>query len=87
MAERVSFNNKIDIKCEDVCVFRLFLLKDDLVWREHEADILGQGGSGTIVYRATYRGHPVAIKRFHFKKCKQQSLNSGTGTFSLALLD
>lgn len=59
---------------------RLFLLKDDLVWREQEADILGQGGSGTIIYRATNRGHPVAIKRFHFKKCKQQSLNSGTDT-------
>ncbi|KAI7813751.1 leucine-rich repeat serine/threonine-protein kinase 1 isoform X1 [Triplophysa rosa] len=59
---------------------RLFLLKDDLVWTEQEADILGQGGSGTIVYRASYRGHPVAIKRFHFKKCKQLSLNSGTDT-------
>jgi len=58
----------------------LFLLKSDLQWSEEEADILGQGGSGTIIYRAKYRGHPVAIKRFHFKKCKQQSLNSSTGT-------
>uniref|UniRef100_A0A8C1GD81 non-specific serine/threonine protein kinase n=1 Tax=Cyprinus carpio TaxID=7962 RepID=A0A8C1GD81_CYPCA len=59
---------------------RLFLLKSDLQWSEDAADILGQGGSGTIIYRAKYRDHPVAIKRFHFKKCKQQSLNSSTGT-------
>uniref|UniRef100_A0A672SDE8 non-specific serine/threonine protein kinase n=1 Tax=Sinocyclocheilus grahami TaxID=75366 RepID=A0A672SDE8_SINGR len=55
---------------------RLFLLKSDLQWSEDAADVLGQGGSGTIIYRAKYRGHPVAIKRFHFKKCKQQSLNN-----------
>uniref|UniRef100_A0A8C1T2X4 non-specific serine/threonine protein kinase n=1 Tax=Cyprinus carpio TaxID=7962 RepID=A0A8C1T2X4_CYPCA len=59
---------------------RLFLLKSDLQWSEDAADILGQGGSGTIIYRAKYRGHPVAIKRFHFKKCKQQSLDSSTDT-------
>ncbi|XP_051969455.1 leucine-rich repeat serine/threonine-protein kinase 1 [Xyrauchen texanus] len=59
---------------------RLFLLKSDLEWSEQKADILGQGGSGTIIYRAKYRGHPVAIKRFHFKKCRQQSLNSSTDT-------
>ncbi|TRY84280.1 hypothetical protein DNTS_013412 [Danionella cerebrum] len=59
---------------------RLFLLKSDLEWNEDEAEILGQGGSGTIIYRAKYRGHPVAIKRFHFKKCKQQTLNSSTDT-------
>uniref|UniRef100_A0A8C2DDD6 non-specific serine/threonine protein kinase n=1 Tax=Cyprinus carpio TaxID=7962 RepID=A0A8C2DDD6_CYPCA len=59
---------------------RLFLLKSDLQWSEDAADILGQGGSGTIIYRAKYRDHPVAIKRFHFKKCKQQSLNSSTDT-------
>lgn len=59
---------------------RLFLLNTDLECREQEADILGQGGSGTIIYRAKYRGHPVAIKRFHFKKCRQQSLNTGTDT-------
>uniref|UniRef100_A0A9J7Z4H1 non-specific serine/threonine protein kinase n=1 Tax=Cyprinus carpio carpio TaxID=630221 RepID=A0A9J7Z4H1_CYPCA len=47
---------------------RLFLLKSDLQWSEDAADILGQGGSGTIIYRAKYRDHPVAIKRFHFKK-------------------
>uniref|UniRef100_A0A671SFI8 non-specific serine/threonine protein kinase n=1 Tax=Sinocyclocheilus anshuiensis TaxID=1608454 RepID=A0A671SFI8_9TELE len=55
---------------------RLFLLKSDLQCSEDAADILGQGGSGTIIYRAKYRGNPVAIKRFHFKKCKQQSLNN-----------
>uniref|UniRef100_A0A671SI20 non-specific serine/threonine protein kinase n=1 Tax=Sinocyclocheilus anshuiensis TaxID=1608454 RepID=A0A671SI20_9TELE len=59
---------------------RLFLLKSDLQCSEDAADILGQGGSGTIIYRAKYRGNPVAIKRFHFKKCKQQSLNSSTDT-------
>ncbi|XP_042617266.1 leucine-rich repeat serine/threonine-protein kinase 1-like [Cyprinus carpio] len=59
---------------------RLFLLKSDLQWSEDAADVLGQGGSGTIIYRAKYRGHPVAIKRFHFKKCKQQSLNNSTDT-------
>uniref|UniRef100_A0A8C1MY76 non-specific serine/threonine protein kinase n=1 Tax=Cyprinus carpio TaxID=7962 RepID=A0A8C1MY76_CYPCA len=59
---------------------RLFQLKSDLQWSEDAADVLGQGGSGTIIYRAKYRGHPVAIKRFHFKKCKQQSLNNSTGT-------
>ncbi|XP_076879110.1 leucine-rich repeat serine/threonine-protein kinase 1 isoform X2 [Brachyhypopomus gauderio] len=55
---------------------RLFLVKDDLDCSEQERDILGQGGSGTIIYRAKYRGQPVAIKRFHFKKCRQRSLNS-----------
>uniref|UniRef100_A0A8C2DDC5 non-specific serine/threonine protein kinase n=1 Tax=Cyprinus carpio TaxID=7962 RepID=A0A8C2DDC5_CYPCA len=60
---------------------RLFLLKSDLQWSEDAADILGQGGSGTIIYRAKYRDHPVAIKRFHFKKCKQQSLNSTSVIF------
>uniref|UniRef100_A0A8C1DUC6 non-specific serine/threonine protein kinase n=1 Tax=Cyprinus carpio carpio TaxID=630221 RepID=A0A8C1DUC6_CYPCA len=59
---------------------RLFQLKSDLQWSEDAADVLGQGGSGTIIYRAKYRGHPVAIKRFHFKKCKQQSLNNSTDT-------
>uniref|UniRef100_A0A8C1W808 non-specific serine/threonine protein kinase n=1 Tax=Cyprinus carpio TaxID=7962 RepID=A0A8C1W808_CYPCA len=52
---------------------RLFLLKSDLQWSEDAADVLGQGGSGTIIYRAKYRGHPVAIKRFHFKKCQRSS--------------
>ncbi|XP_035387696.1 leucine-rich repeat serine/threonine-protein kinase 1 isoform X1 [Electrophorus electricus] len=55
---------------------RLFLVKGDLDCSEQERDILGQGGSGTIIYRAKYRGQPVAIKRFHFKKCRQFSINS-----------
>ncbi|KAF4083035.1 hypothetical protein AMELA_G00135350 [Ameiurus melas] len=59
---------------------RLFLVKSDLEWSEQEKDILGQGGSGTIIYKAKYRGQPVAIKRFPFKKCRQQTLNSGTDT-------
>uniref|UniRef100_A0AAR2LAM3 non-specific serine/threonine protein kinase n=1 Tax=Pygocentrus nattereri TaxID=42514 RepID=A0AAR2LAM3_PYGNA len=59
---------------------RLFLVKSDLECSEQERDILGQGGSGTIIYRAKYRGQSVAIKRFHFKKCRQQSLNSTTDT-------
>ncbi|XP_041917167.1 leucine-rich repeat serine/threonine-protein kinase 1 isoform X2 [Alosa sapidissima] len=58
---------------------RLFLVKSELDYSEEEQDILGQGGSGTIIYRAKYRGQPVAIKRFHFKKCRQQSFCSGTG--------
>uniref|UniRef100_A0A3Q0QPY8 non-specific serine/threonine protein kinase n=1 Tax=Amphilophus citrinellus TaxID=61819 RepID=A0A3Q0QPY8_AMPCI len=47
---------------------RLFLEKSQLEYSEEENQILGQGGSGTIIYRAQYRNQPVAIKRFHFKK-------------------
>ncbi|KAM9461021.1 leucine-rich repeat serine/threonine-protein kinase 1 [Clarias gariepinus] len=59
---------------------RLFLVKSELECSEQEKDILGQGGSGTIIYKAKYRGEPAAIKRFHFKKCRQQTLNHGTDT-------
>ncbi|XP_063044904.1 leucine-rich repeat serine/threonine-protein kinase 1 isoform X2 [Engraulis encrasicolus] len=59
---------------------RLFLEKSELDYSEDEKDILGQGGSGTIIYRARYRSQPVAIKRFHFKRCRQQSRGSGTDT-------
>ncbi|TSK53838.1 Leucine-rich repeat serine/threonine-protein kinase 1 [Bagarius yarrelli] len=59
---------------------RLFLVKSDLEWSKQEKDILGQGGSGTIIYKAKYRDQPVAIKHFPFKKCRQQTLNSGTDT-------
>ncbi|KAK3561718.1 hypothetical protein QTP86_012606 [Hemibagrus guttatus] len=59
---------------------RLFLVKSDLEWSKQEKDILGQGGSGTIIYKAKYRGQPVAIKHFPFKKCRQQTLNSSTDT-------
>ncbi|KAI4891040.1 hypothetical protein NFI96_008635 [Prochilodus magdalenae] len=60
----------------------LFLVKSDLECSEQERDILGQGGSGTIIYRAKYRGQSAAIKRFHFKKCRQQSFNSSTATIT-----
>ncbi|KAJ3593984.1 hypothetical protein NHX12_006316, partial [Muraenolepis orangiensis] len=59
---------------------RLFLEKEQLECVEEEKNILGQGGSGTVVYRASYRGQPVAIKRFHFKKCRQQTISSDTDT-------
>ncbi|XP_054625561.1 leucine-rich repeat serine/threonine-protein kinase 1 isoform X3 [Dunckerocampus dactyliophorus] len=57
---------------------RLFLEKNLLEYSEDEASIIGQGGSGTVVYRARYRGQPVAIKRFHFRKCRQQTVNTDT---------
>ncbi|CAL8404626.1 unnamed protein product [Boreogadus saida] len=59
---------------------RLFLEKEELECREEEQDILGQGGSGTVVYRASYRGKPVAVKRFHFKKCRQHTISVDTDT-------
>ncbi|XP_035769470.1 leucine-rich repeat serine/threonine-protein kinase 1 [Neolamprologus brichardi] len=61
------------VKCEDGP--RLFLQKSQLEYSEEESDILGQGGSGTIIYRARYSNQPVAIKRFHFKKCQQQAIS------------
>lgn len=61
---------------------RLFLEKSQLEYCEEETNILGQGGSGTVIYRARYREQPVAIKRFHFKKCRQQTAGSDTGSFS-----
>ncbi|KAL6112664.1 lrrk1 [Pungitius sinensis] len=59
---------------------RLFLDRAQLEYSEEEKNILGQGGSGTIIYRARYRNQPVAIKRFHFKKCRQQPMSSDTDT-------
>ncbi|KAM4602503.1 leucine-rich repeat serine/threonine-protein kinase 1 [Polymixia lowei] len=59
---------------------RLFLEKAQLECVEEEKNILGQGGSGTIIYRARYREQPVAVKRFHFKKCRQQTISSDTDT-------
>ncbi|TKS70402.1 Leucine-rich repeat serine/threonine-protein kinase 1 [Collichthys lucidus] len=59
---------------------RLFLERDQLECSEEESNILGQGGSGTVIYRARYREQPVAIKRFHFKKCRQQNICSDTDT-------
>lgn len=61
-----------------VCV-RLFLERAQLEYTEEGSHILGQGGSGTIIYRARYRGCPVAIKRFHFKKCRKQAEGSDAG--------
>uniref|UniRef100_UPI00398E8825 leucine-rich repeat serine/threonine-protein kinase 1 n=1 Tax=Pristiophorus japonicus TaxID=55135 RepID=UPI00398E8825 len=52
---------------------RLFLEMNCLEQSEATIHILGQGGSGTTVYRATYNTTPIAVKRFHFKKCRQQS--------------
>ncbi|KAM8894430.1 leucine-rich repeat serine/threonine-protein kinase 1 [Spinachia spinachia] len=59
---------------------RLFLDRAQLEYSEEENNILGQGGSGTIIYRARYRNQPVAIKRFHFKKCRQQPISRDTDT-------
>ncbi|XP_070704804.1 leucine-rich repeat serine/threonine-protein kinase 1 [Pempheris klunzingeri] len=59
---------------------RLFLERAQLEYSEEQNNILGQGGSGTIIYRARYRDQPVAIKRFHFKKCRQQTISSTTDT-------
>lgn len=51
-----------------------------LEYSEEKNSILGQGGSGTIIYRARYCDQPVAIKRFHIKKWREQSVDSDTGT-------
>ncbi|XP_014858767.1 PREDICTED: leucine-rich repeat serine/threonine-protein kinase 1 [Poecilia mexicana] len=59
---------------------RLFLEKAQLELCEEEQNILGQGGSGTIIYRARYRDQPVAVKLFHFKRCRQLSATSDTDT-------
>ncbi|KAM9183729.1 leucine-rich repeat serine/threonine-protein kinase 1-like [Dugong dugon] len=49
---------------------RLFLENSKLEHSEDESSILGQGGSGTVIYRARYQGQPVAVKRFQIKKFK-----------------
>ncbi|ELV13456.1 Leucine-rich repeat serine/threonine-protein kinase 1 [Tupaia chinensis] len=49
---------------------RLFLGNSKLEHSEDENSILGQGGSGTVIYRARYQGQPVAVKRFQIKKFK-----------------
>ncbi|XP_026528814.1 leucine-rich repeat serine/threonine-protein kinase 1 [Notechis scutatus] len=58
---------------------RLFLQNSKLECVENENSILGQGGSGTVIYRAQYQGKPVAIKRFQIKKYNT-SANSATDT-------
>lgn len=57
---------------------RLFLENSKLEHTEGESSILGQGGSGTVIYRARYQGQPVAVKRFHIKKFKN-SANAPAG--------
>ncbi|CAI9543024.1 unnamed protein product, partial [Staurois parvus] len=47
---------------------RLFLDINDLEYSEENTNILGQGGSGTIIYRAAYKQKPVALKMFQIKK-------------------
>ncbi|XP_039980323.1 leucine-rich repeat serine/threonine-protein kinase 1 isoform X2 [Xiphias gladius] len=59
---------------------RLFLEKAQLEYSDEENNILGQGGSGTIIYRARYCDQPVAVKRFHFKTCRHQIISSNTDT-------
>ncbi|XP_020819364.1 leucine-rich repeat serine/threonine-protein kinase 1 isoform X1 [Phascolarctos cinereus] len=50
---------------------RLFLENSKLECSENENNVLGQGGSGTIIYQAQYHGKPVAVKRFQLKKFKK----------------
>ncbi|XP_060709344.1 leucine-rich repeat serine/threonine-protein kinase 1 isoform X1 [Hemiscyllium ocellatum] len=52
---------------------RLFLEMNCLEQNESTDNILGQGGSGTTVYKVRYNSMPIAVKKFHFKKCGQQS--------------
>ncbi|XP_037553156.1 leucine-rich repeat serine/threonine-protein kinase 1 [Nematolebias whitei] len=59
---------------------RLFLDKAQLEFCEDEQNVLGQGGSGTVIYRARYNQQPVAVKHFHFKKLRQLSITSTTDT-------
>ncbi|KAM8973798.1 leucine-rich repeat serine/threonine-protein kinase 1 isoform 2-T2 [Pelodytes ibericus] len=47
---------------------RLFLDIGDLEYLEERSNILGQGGSGTIIYSAVYKQKPVAVKMFQIKK-------------------
>uniref|UniRef100_A0A8D2L281 non-specific serine/threonine protein kinase n=1 Tax=Varanus komodoensis TaxID=61221 RepID=A0A8D2L281_VARKO len=58
---------------------RLFLENSKLEYTESENNVLGQGGSGTVIYQAQYQGKPVAVKQFRIKKCKS-SATSATDT-------
>ncbi|XP_006900121.1 PREDICTED: leucine-rich repeat serine/threonine-protein kinase 1 [Elephantulus edwardii] len=49
---------------------RLFLENSKLELSEVESSILGQGGSGTVIYQARYQGQPVAVKHFQIKTFK-----------------
>lgn len=59
---------------------RLFLDHSLLEYSQEESNILGQGGSGTVIYRGQYHSQPVALKMFLFKKCHQESISSDTDT-------
>ncbi|XP_068169115.1 leucine-rich repeat serine/threonine-protein kinase 1 isoform X2 [Antennarius striatus] len=59
---------------------RLFLERNQLEYCEEEKNILGQGGSGTVIYQARYRDQPVAVKRFHLKKYQQQTVSKNKDT-------
>ncbi|XP_061613512.1 leucine-rich repeat serine/threonine-protein kinase 1 isoform X4 [Phyllopteryx taeniolatus] len=59
---------------------RLFLEKEHLEYSEDESSVIGQGGSGTVVYRARYRQRPVAIKRFRLRKCRQNAPSADADT-------
>uniref|UniRef100_A0ABM5EYR3 non-specific serine/threonine protein kinase n=2 Tax=Pogona vitticeps TaxID=103695 RepID=A0ABM5EYR3_9SAUR len=55
---------------------RLFLDNSKLEYTENENNVLGQGGSGTVIYQAQYQGKLVAVKRFHIKKCKSSACSA-----------
>ncbi|XP_042331231.1 leucine-rich repeat serine/threonine-protein kinase 1 isoform X2 [Sceloporus undulatus] len=55
---------------------RLFLENSKLEYIENESNVLGQGGSGTVIYQAQYQGKPVAVKRFQIKKCKSSACSA-----------
>ncbi|XP_077420975.1 leucine-rich repeat serine/threonine-protein kinase 1 [Vanacampus margaritifer] len=59
---------------------RLFLEKEHLEYSEDESSVIGQGGSGTVVYRARYRRQPVAIKRFHFRTSRRNAPSADADT-------
>ncbi|XP_059808596.1 leucine-rich repeat serine/threonine-protein kinase 1 isoform X2 [Hypanus sabinus] len=54
---------------------RLFLNVNYLEQTEGTDHVLGQGGSGTTVYKAKYRKLPIALKKFHFKSSQVQPSN------------
>ncbi|KAG8440734.1 hypothetical protein GDO86_006466 [Hymenochirus boettgeri] len=47
---------------------RLFLDMADLDCSKESSKVLGQGGSGTVIYCATYKQKPVAVKMFQNTK-------------------
>ncbi|XP_061669400.1 leucine-rich repeat serine/threonine-protein kinase 1 isoform X2 [Syngnathoides biaculeatus] len=59
---------------------RLFLEEEHLECSEDESSVIGRGGSGTVVYRARYRRLPIAIKRFHLRRCRQDAPSADADT-------